>query len=479
MGKGKNSLPDRWLDYISIGQEIRGVPIIACKVPLREDILRLSLRREHWFTPDNLVEMVPNVGCIVDLTATNRYYNPRVFIERGIHHEKIFCAGHVVPTSKTVRRFFQVVDHFLHNISSRGKVLMVHCTHGLNRTGYLVSRYMVERRGFLPADAIAAFNEARGHCIERENYIEDLHRRNTCINPLPLYQNSGADYHDHEQACANYEQEEERPSSSNGYNRYDGQARRSEPYEQPPFDGHRDAQRHSHPTYNARPSSAGQHWRHGQGSGNRSHGHPSQHVNKPSTTAYQGRTNSPVLPVGYDARYKSTYYRNMTSSEVPAAPKHIRFTDHSSAHESETQMDYWGDRPNSANGNRSRSNVNQSAQQGGNARPISPAVQVVSERRSKSSVSAVASSSKVRERSRNRRDVPDSPSIEVIYDSHVTQPGQHQEHRRPSSKEKPRDQRDRSESEQADHRASTKKMRHKTAKRVNAASNGGRSNDVD
>ncbi|KZS14294.1 Uncharacterized protein APZ42_020387 [Daphnia magna] len=48
--------------------------------------------------------MVPNVGCIVDLTATSRYYNPQVFIERGIHHEKIFCAGHVVPKSKTVRR---------------------------------------------------------------------------------------------------------------------------------------------------------------------------------------------------------------------------------------------------------------------------------------------------------------------------------------------------------------------------------------
>lgn len=32
------------------------------------------------FTPDNLVEMVPNVGCIVDLTATSRYYNPQVYI---------------------------------------------------------------------------------------------------------------------------------------------------------------------------------------------------------------------------------------------------------------------------------------------------------------------------------------------------------------------------------------------------------------
>lgn len=34
-----------------------------------------------------------------------------------------------------------------------------------------------------------AFNEARGHCIERENYLEDLHGRSTCTDPAPLYQN--------------------------------------------------------------------------------------------------------------------------------------------------------------------------------------------------------------------------------------------------------------------------------------------------
>ncbi|XP_057364724.1 RNA/RNP complex-1-interacting phosphatase-like [Daphnia carinata] len=496
MGKGKNGLPDRWLDYISIGQEIRGVPIIACKVPLREDMLHRNLRREHWFTPDNLVEMVPNVGCIVDLTATSRYYNPQVFIERGIHHEKIFCEGRVIPKATTVRRFFQVVDEFLHSVNSRGKVLMVHCTHGLNRTGYLVSRYMVERRGFQPADAIAAFNEARGHCIERENYLEDLHRRNTCTDPVPLYQKNDADYHDHDQACASYEHQQERPTSANGFNRYAGQARRSEPIEQLPFDGHRDPQRHSYPqpTYNARPSvhnerPADQHlqsysWRQGQGSSNRSHGHPSQRANMPSTTAYHGRTESPVPPVGYDGgrQRSSYYYRNASTSEAPAVPNHIRFTDRSLPRESAVHVDNWNDRANSANGDRSRSSFNHLVQQRGNTRPISPSVQVVAERRSNASVS---SSSKARERSLNRhhRDVSDNQStssIEVCYDSRLVEPTAGHDFRQPSSKEKPRDhQRERSGSEQADRRPSGKKMRHRTAKRLNADSYGRQSNDVD
>jgi atypical dual specificity phosphatase len=47
------------------------------------------------------------------------------------------------------------MDNFLHDPMSRGKVVVVHCTHGLNRTGYLVVRYLVVRRGYQPADAIS------------------------------------------------------------------------------------------------------------------------------------------------------------------------------------------------------------------------------------------------------------------------------------------------------------------------------------
>uniref|UniRef100_A0A2A4JI19 Tyrosine specific protein phosphatases domain-containing protein n=1 Tax=Heliothis virescens TaxID=7102 RepID=A0A2A4JI19_HELVI len=50
----------------------------------------------------------------------------------------------------------------------------VHCTHGLNRTGYMVCRYMRDRLGVPAKDAIKKFEKARGYQIERENYIADL-----------------------------------------------------------------------------------------------------------------------------------------------------------------------------------------------------------------------------------------------------------------------------------------------------------------
>lgn len=35
------------------------------------------------------------------------------------------------------------------------KLIGVHCTHGLNRSGFLVCRYMIEEMGKPPLDAIA------------------------------------------------------------------------------------------------------------------------------------------------------------------------------------------------------------------------------------------------------------------------------------------------------------------------------------
>ncbi|XP_046640147.1 probable tyrosine-protein phosphatase F54C8.4 isoform X1 [Daphnia pulicaria] len=82
------------------------------------------------FTPDKLMEMVPNVGSIIDLTATDKYYNPALFTTRGIRHTKIGCGGRgTIPFEAIVHRFFDVVDAFLLSAHSQGKVLMVHCTH--------------------------------------------------------------------------------------------------------------------------------------------------------------------------------------------------------------------------------------------------------------------------------------------------------------------------------------------------------------
>ncbi|XP_051897238.1 RNA/RNP complex-1-interacting phosphatase-like [Pristis pectinata] len=54
------------------------------------------------------------------------------------------------------------------------KLIGVHCTHGVNRTGYLICRYLIDVDGMDPHEAIDLFNKSRGYPIERQNYIQDL-----------------------------------------------------------------------------------------------------------------------------------------------------------------------------------------------------------------------------------------------------------------------------------------------------------------
>ena len=62
------------------------------------------------------------------------------------------------------------IEYF--NISDA--LIGVHCTHGVNRTGYLICRYLIEKLDWDPQKAIDEFKIHRGHPIERQNYLDDL-----------------------------------------------------------------------------------------------------------------------------------------------------------------------------------------------------------------------------------------------------------------------------------------------------------------
>ena len=161
MPKNKN-IPYRWDKYSNIGEVVEGTRFIAFKVPLSKN--------EHWNLKE-LKRIVPDLKVIIDLTNTNRYYQPWQCEELGLIHRKILVPGHVVPNRKIVKAFFSAVSE---SSGPESGLIGVHCTHGLNRTGYLVCRWMIEVAGMGPDTAIAAFNTARGHDQERDNYLKHL-----------------------------------------------------------------------------------------------------------------------------------------------------------------------------------------------------------------------------------------------------------------------------------------------------------------
>ncbi|KAK7125470.1 hypothetical protein R3I93_020981 [Phoxinus phoxinus] len=174
--KMKNGIPDRWTDYTAVGKRIPGTRFIAFKVPLKQSF-RCRLAQSEAFEPFDLVRMLEKegqeLGLIIDLTFTTRYYTVED-LPNTLCYLKIFTAGHEVPNNATILSFKKAVRHFIHDNENNDKLIGVHCTHGLNRTGYLICRYLIDVDGMKPQKAINLFNASRGHSIERPNYLDDL-----------------------------------------------------------------------------------------------------------------------------------------------------------------------------------------------------------------------------------------------------------------------------------------------------------------
>ncbi|XP_026152780.1 RNA/RNP complex-1-interacting phosphatase [Mastacembelus armatus] len=174
----KSGIPDRWLDYNAVGQRLQGTRFIAFKVPLKQHLNR-QLPPADVFGPWELLDALNRenleLGLIIDLTYTKRYYSLQDLPE-SLLFVKISTAGHEVPSDNTILCFKRTVHRFLRDNAENDKLIGVHCTHGLNRTGYLICRYLIDVDGMDPKEAVELFNSSRGHDIERKNYLEDLQR---------------------------------------------------------------------------------------------------------------------------------------------------------------------------------------------------------------------------------------------------------------------------------------------------------------
>jgi len=168
-GMAKGGVPDRWEDYSNNGTLVDGTQFVPFKVPLKEELLKKVKPGVEKWGLEQLIETLPQLGLVVDLTNTSRYYQCRKLEEMGVQYCKIFTKGHEIPDKGVVEKFYEAVESM-----AEDKVIGVHCTHGLNRTGYLVCRYMVEKKGIEPEAAIQAFDLARGHKQERANYLQHL-----------------------------------------------------------------------------------------------------------------------------------------------------------------------------------------------------------------------------------------------------------------------------------------------------------------
>ncbi|XP_021753647.1 mRNA-capping enzyme-like isoform X2 [Chenopodium quinoa] len=175
----RNRLPPGWLDCPNFGQEVGF--IVPSKVPLDESFndcigpgKRYAFRQLFHLTRVKNIKL----GMIVDLTNTDRYYSPSDFKKEGLKYLKIRCQGRdSVPDNESVNTFVFEVAQFIFNQNERQpkKYVLVHCTHGHNRTGYMIVHYLMRtQQASCVAEAIQRFAAARPPGIYKPDYIDAL-----------------------------------------------------------------------------------------------------------------------------------------------------------------------------------------------------------------------------------------------------------------------------------------------------------------
>lgn len=112
----------------------------------------------------------------IDLTNTKRFYDRQTVETKDCQYVKLKCRGHgETPSREQTHSFIEIVDSFTteHPLEYIG----VHCTHGFNRTGFLIVSYMVERMDCSVEAAIMAFANSRPPGIYKQDYINELFSR--------------------------------------------------------------------------------------------------------------------------------------------------------------------------------------------------------------------------------------------------------------------------------------------------------------
>jgi len=187
--RGAWALPEGWLACPRMSDVIAGV-FLASKAPLREAFYT-DVPASDWYRPEEALAEAERRGrgiaLVVDLTNTSRYYDPNDFERFGVAHRKIRCAGREgAPEAREVSEFVYVVGRALAETANdpawadrarRGyrPAILVHCTHGFNRTGAMLAHYLQRSSAWPELNArVAEFARARPPGVYKAEYLRSL-----------------------------------------------------------------------------------------------------------------------------------------------------------------------------------------------------------------------------------------------------------------------------------------------------------------
>ena len=107
------------------------------------------------------------------MSNTSRYYSKDEIEKHGTNYVKLQCRGHrETPSPDTVATFRRLCSDFLNRNDK--DLIGVHCTHGFNRSGFLICSFLVEEYDFSVNTAFNLFARHRPPGIYKQEYITQL-----------------------------------------------------------------------------------------------------------------------------------------------------------------------------------------------------------------------------------------------------------------------------------------------------------------
>jgi len=186
----KTPWPLDWLRYKKCGElmEFENLAILPIKAPVENDVTNEWLKNEglaeEVFTWEQIVSHINNsyimdsnlkLHTVIDLTAVRqdheKYYQGSSLLSRySINYHKVKSqGGGRLPTEESIDEFCAIISKIKLNDQSQKPIILVHCTHGLNRTGYFIIQYLIKHEGYNAATALSLFESKRGHIMKHKH----------------------------------------------------------------------------------------------------------------------------------------------------------------------------------------------------------------------------------------------------------------------------------------------------------------------
>ena len=179
----EKTVPKAWIVCPNFGEpiKVKNTSIVPMKTPLGQ-IFNEYLYSKHQFTPKMVALEMKKLGYRLktlfsfrntsfgydrdDLNVTvgqETYEINRVWIQIG-------------KNAPDDSKFQEFLGHFKQLKLETNDIVGIHCTHGFNRTGFIIVRYLVDVMQMSLIDALTLFKQKRPPGIYKPDYINELFR---------------------------------------------------------------------------------------------------------------------------------------------------------------------------------------------------------------------------------------------------------------------------------------------------------------